>query len=762
MAAYDMMAELDANQGAGANGPAQPYWAVDHENDEKHLEWLNAELAHLKQQAQERISNQKKNLAIYRGVQLHAQDRDARDEQANANAGIKKSKNPRVIYNHMVDTVEADVARMTKYRPAVSFDPGADEEDRTTADVGEKLIEAFWNRTDTDFDNRLRKLVRHKRIFSEGLMLVLWDRNRGPYDMSWLKEVFAAAGIQDDPTKLPPGKLYDKIRELKEKGGIPRLPLVNPATGEQMVSKTGEKLWIDRPLRQGEIVYKNVFSWDCFAQRKADWADAEYMFWREYVNIDTVKAQHPSKADKIEADSDVAIWDSDSCEEMTRKNLVEVVHMWHVTTSELDSGRYVKFVRGAILINKDNPYRGEDFRAVIPVVRVVDIDTPAVMNGDATVTHGRGPLAVYNNLISMDVRNKFLYAHPKWMMPKGAAKIESLGNNTSIVSFKGSVPPTLVQPMLHTDVAMKQEAKTDFQQIMGIYSTSRGQPPPGVVAAVALTALDEQEQERAATGVAGLMSAVAMTAKQTSWLMADHYDDDENRLTKLLGTETAAYAKERFVMADLRNCGDVRIKNSAALPQQKSARLQWILDIKKEFPDIIPQDHAVELLGLGEVDRLRSIVTVAIKKADGENRAVMMGSEPRAPIKVEYHMQHARIHYRQMNEEAFVQLPKEDQEKLENHTAAHEMFMCEVGLKDPAYFATVLQEFPGFPYFFVPESMGMTMPAAPMLPPPMEGGGMQPPMPPMMPEQAGMAPGMDMAMPAPDAMMPGAEAITPV
>lgn len=763
MAAYDMLADLDANEGTAKYGPSKPFWAVDLSNEEETLQWLNAELNYLKQQAQERHSNQKKNLAIYRGVQLHTQDRSARDEAANANQGIKKTKNPRVVYNHMVDTVEADVARMTKYRPAVSFDPGSDAEDRVSAEVGEKLIEAFWNRNDTDFDKRIRKLVRHKRIFSEGLLAVLWDRNAGPYDMTWVKEVFAKAGIKEDPAQMPTGEIYDRIQKLKDSGQMPRLPLVDPDTCKQLTGADGQPLWIDRPLRQGDVVYKNLFSWDCFAQRKSDWDDAEYFKWREFVNVDTVRAQHPGKAAKIEADTNMAVWDSDTCEEQTRKNDVEVVHFWHKSTAELDGGRYIKFTRSAILINKPNPNLGEDHRAIIPVVRIVDIDTPAVMNGDATVTHGRGPLAVYNNLISMDVRNKFLFAYPKWFMPKGATKVEALGNDSTVVSFTGPTAPQLVQPSLNSDAAMKTEAKTDFQQIMGVYGGSRGDPPTGITAAVALTFLDEQESERAGVGVAELMRGVVRIAKLTSWLMADHYDDDDDRLTKLLGRNLAAYAKEGFVMADLRNCGDVRIKNSSALPQQKSARMQYLIDIKQQFPNILPDDQAIELLGLGEVDRMRSIVTVAIKNAEAENQALMMHSAPKAPEKWEFHLQHYRVHIRQMNEESFEQLKPESQERMKDHVRAHEMFMLEIGQTNMQFIATVQAEFPGFPYFFTPEMQadaGMTMPAAPMLP----GGpmGADPMAPPMMPEAQVMPPGTDMATPAPDAMQPGSESITPV
>ena len=40
------------------------------------------------------------------------------------------------------------------------------------------------------------------------------------------------------------------------------------------------------------------------------------------------------------------------------------------------------------------------------------------------------------------------------------------------------------------------ELKEEFQQISGVFGVSRGEPPPGIKAGVALQFLNEQEQER--------------------------------------------------------------------------------------------------------------------------------------------------------------------------------------------------------------------------------------------------------------------------
>lgn len=738
-------------------GPQTPFWALDFSNEEELLKWLVAEMESLGEQSLPRTIEQRKNLAVYRGIQYQNQDSKSRDEAASDSTRRSKSKNPRVVYNHMVDMVEQDVARMTKYRGAVTCTPASeDNQDRITAETAKALIEKFWEKA--KIDRLMQKHSRERRIFGEAYIACLWNRNAGPYDNDWLAEAFKANGIKGDPRQMNRSARRKAMKQLKQQ---PRVPVLDPETGKQIVGETGEPLFMDRPQRRGDVCYRRILAWNMRLQRREDYEDVDYGMFREKLHVDTIKAMHPKAAGKVTADDHSTYFDAETLEELGKGQEVDVWHFYHRSTDMLDQGRYIKFTRTAILINRDNPYLGWDDRAILPWVRTGDIETPAVLNGDATVTHGRGPQAVYNNLISLKVRNRFLFSHPKWMIPGNAVTAESLANNSSIVRYKGLVAPKLEQPAINeaNETQMMQEAKSDYQQIMGVHAISRGEPPTGVVAAVALTFLDEQESERSNVGVQNHTETLKQLALHTSWLMADHYGDDPERLEELLGRDKAAYLEE-FDFANLRDVGDLSIQNSSALPNQKSARTQYLMDIKERAPQALPDDIFIEMLGLGDVERMRTMVAVAYRKAEQENEIMMRGGTVPAPLEHEYQIAHYRLHRRQLNELSFSKLAREKQEDMKDHTMGHELIMWDVCQRNPLFMQAVMQEFPDFPVFFKPE-----IPIQAALPDVAQAGGeMLPPdgaMPPPDAMPADMPIGAEAAMPPPEAVAPGAESIMP-
>jgi hypothetical protein len=266
---------------------------------------------------------------------------------------------------------------------------------------------------------------------------------------------------------------------------------------------------------------------------------------------------------------------------------------------------------------------------------------------------------------------------------------------------------------------------------------------------VALTFLDEQEGERANVGVQTHTRVLKNIALMDLWLMADWYD--EERIAELLGKTRAEQVKD-FQMSNLRSMSDLKIQNMTALPQQKSARTQYILDLRERAPNVVTDELLVDVLGLGEDQRMRSIITVAVRKAEDENDGFLNGAEVPAPLDHEFHLSHYRTHLRAMNEPSYSRLPKESQAAQQEHVGAHEMFLYDQCVKNPAFLALVSQEFPGFPVFFKPEALGM----APLPPPPVLGGAPQLPLSAPMPQQdPGLAPGAGMETPAPEGMAPG-------
>jgi len=735
------------------SGPAKPFWSLDFDDRAEVLKWCNEELMHLQNQAVERINNQMKNLAIFRGIQYQARDRSTRQEQADDNIPARRSRNPRVVYNHMVDMVEQYVARLTKYRGAVAARPPSEDwSDRCTAEIADKAVESYWDKV--DIDRKMQKMARKGRIFGEDYMVITWNRAMGPYDMDYLSEVFKIKGIKQDPASLKPHELVRLIRD--EVGTFPKIPMVDSETGETIKGMDGKPIWITKPVRQGDVYYRPVTSWDMLLQRKRNEDLVEYGMFREVLPVDTVRAMHPDLAEEIFPDGDYNVPDPDTYERVHKGNTVEVWHLYHKSTDMLDQGRYVKFTRQVVLTNKPNPYFGWDYRAILPWVRFADIDTPEVINGDATVTHGRGPQAVYNNLISLRVRNRFMFSHPKWFYPQNSVTKESLTNSTTLVQYKGPLAPQLSQPAINeaNETSMMDQSKNDLQQIMGVYGVSRGDPPAGVTAAVALTYLDEQENERANIATQNYTRALKDIALQTLWIMGDHYSDQQ--IADLLGKEHLYMLKD-WKVSNLRSINDLRIQNMSALPQQKSARMQYVLDIRERAPNVINDEQMIDLLELGEVERFRSAVTSSSRKAQLENNRMSNG-EMMEPAEQENHLTHYKVHLMAMNDPSYIQWTPEAKQYVTDHVMATEMLMYDIAARNPIYLQMIMAEYPSFPVFFKPEEVGMAPLPPPGMPP--MGPGMPPPGPMMPPDQMPMPTDL-MATPAMEGVPPGAEAISP-
>ena len=79
-----------------------------------------------------------------------------------------------------------------------------------------------------------------------------------------------------------------------------------------------------------------------------------------------------------------------------------------------------------------------------PFVRLTDIDVPNRLHGMSLFEHLKPIQHNYNKTTALIAKNIFLVAHPKIMMPEGAAKVESMGNTATAVTFRGPIAPHVV------------------------------------------------------------------------------------------------------------------------------------------------------------------------------------------------------------------------------------------------------------------------------------------------------------------------------
>jgi hypothetical protein len=368
----------------------------------------------------------------------------------------------------------------------------------------------------------------------------------------------------------------------------------------------------------------------------------------------------------------------------------------------------------------------------------------------------------------MLVRNIVLASHPKWMVPAGSVALDRLGNDMTIVQYKGPQPPVLATaPTVPGDVfSFREKLKEEFQQISGVFGVSRGEPPPGIKAGVALQFLSEQESERYNELVLKYNDMIVGIARMTLAVCGDYYDESDERMIRVIGKNNEWMTKF-FDVAYLEKDYDVRVQNSSALPRSVAARTQTLLDLNERFPDQFTGEQVIDLLDLAQADKFIDAATVAVRAAQAENEELLR-AEPDAvdegmlsPREYENHILHWREHTRAVQEYSFkFQTPPEAQDRLINHIRAHEMMMMDQSALNPL-FAQELQKLALFPMFFKasppvvepmvpPEAMAMGQdamgtPVQPMPEVPVNPAlGGEPQMPtqePMPPVEAQLAPG---------------------
>jgi hypothetical protein len=648
--------------------PTKPFWTLDLDDENEVLKWINHNFDILNTHAQSRTLRMRKNIAAYRGIQMMAQDIRTREVLTRSNVSPVKSPTP--INNALFDVVEQHVSRVTKFRPNVAAVPANNEHrDKMVAKIVDDIIQAIWYRE--DIDEISQDLTRAARLMGEAYLMVLWDPHKG----------------DETPASKKAGKERKKGKQI---------PLVGK-DGKQLSAMDGTPLFIDRPVKVGDVDYSVVLPWDVFLQRKSDYTKLEWAFYRDVRDIEDIRGDYPDKADKIKANKKGQFFDVDLLTERQMMNQAEEIHLWHRSTAKLNSGRHIVATRDTILVNEEHPYDHKDF----PWVRRVDVRATGQLNGHATAEVIRPMQSLLNNLVGMIVRNQSMMAYPKWMVPRGTVKTESLGNDRTVVQYQGPVAPQVVSanPTPAEVFNFTQYVEEKVGQLGGVHAVSRGDPPAGIKAGVALQFLDEQENERANTSISQHNQMLREIALITASVTGQFYDDSDQRMKALLGPEKAANT-DFFKAADLSNIFDIRVETSSALPRQKAARVQSVLDLKQEFPDRITDDQALDMLDFGTPDKFFDIATRALRAAEGENEAILQEKTASDPEMWENQLVHYRTHMLVLNDRAYRDAPKKVFNNLKDHVRAHEFLIMKAAQRNPQILQQVLLEFPQFPVFF--------------------------------------------------------------
>lgn len=661
MGAFD---DADVRQQAA---PIKPLFTVALENEPEVRKWLNNAYKVVQEREQDRHQQISHNFRLYKGSQAQFKDGKPRTQEGDSQ-GSRKNRD-KLVVNHLYDITETQIARITRYKPAVSISPGVDEyEDKVASKITKKFIDDLWYRIKVD--PFITRLHRRSRIAGEDYLLVDWDKDAGP--------------------------IHPQFKEAAASGE--QIPLLDD-NGEQMKDESGQPRFIKKPVHIGEVTYKLLSTREVLCEPKTSWADVNWVIILEPRDVDELKVDYPEQASRIKCESTPDGMDDTYKEDLKMKNQVLTMRLIHRHSHHLAEGREIIATTDVILEN--NPLKFEHGR--LPLVRLTDIDDEEDLHAISFFANIEGLQHAYNNSTTMILQNQALCAYPKWMMPKGAAEISSLGSDRTIVQYKGAVAPSLAQanPTPAEVFNFREGILGEMRQLGGGSEQDRGAPPPGIKAGVALQFLDEQVTQRYNVYVQKHNDVVIDLVQLSLSVMGQFYDDQDGRLEKILG-KAGLDSIGKFSVKQLAAPYNVRIQNSSALPDSKAAKTQTIIDLKDSFPDIFTSEQVIEILELGQLEKFQNMASAAIRSAEAENEDMKQGVMIKEPAEFEHHVLHWKSHVQSMQDRAFKEMPEQVQQLHKDHLLATELLMYEQSVKSPA-FAMELMKLPMFPIMFVPD-----------------------------------------------------------
>lgn len=638
---------------------SKPFFRMLSESAEARLEWLNTALEFLRKQGTSRISTQRSHLAAYRG--LNWGNITTRNNVTRDRMGLPLNQVDRFKANFLYNLTETKVSQMTKVKPAIQVLPNSNEvQDKSAAKAVKSLVDHFFY--ELNFDLMVQEIHRYKKIFGEAYLMVEWDDSKGP----------VVGGFEEG-------------MELLNENGEPEL------------DDNGEPILIVRPPRMGDVKLSVEAPWRIFLQRRKCMDEVEYAFRFTTLPVEEARARYPEKASEIKANNNASIFDMD---DLSEKKLEEEVIIWefyHKDTEFVPGGYFCRFCEDAIIEEGDYPYS----HGKLPFERITDIDLPDTLNGLSTFDIVLPMQNMHDNLTTLIAKNIWLTAHAKWMMPAGAAKIESLGNDNTIIQYRGATPPQLVQTRSNPAEVynFRDLLRTELGELFGVHPVSTGNPPSGITAAVALQFLNEQESERASSEIAKHNIFIENVARKLISVAADNYEYTDERLIKILGKDNE-YMVKYFDSSDLNKSYDIRVNLSTSLPDSKAGRTERIFQAMQYNRDMLPPERWAELLELGAVDKMNSLITESIKTAESENEDLLQGVEVAPPEEWEEHVQHWHSHVKRIQSRSFKEeVDPEFRLNFIEHITAHEYIMVEKAKINPK-FSAELAQLSLFPLFY--------------------------------------------------------------
>ena len=305
------------------------------------------------------------------------------------------------------------------------------------------------------------------------------------------------------------------------------------------------------------------------------------------------------------------------------KDKVQVFEMWIKPCGKFPQGAMVTWSGTDLLYHQDVwPCPFEYY----PIAKIDHIPTGRFY-GDSALVDLIPVQKEVNRAHSQLIEIRNLMGKPQWKAAKGSIDPNKMTSQPGLIITytPGFPPPERDQPPSlpsYEENELERLTRT-MDDLAATGEITKGNVPPGVTAASAISYLQEENDNRFAPTVASIEEATEKMGKALLAFVNEYWDVE--RKVKVVGDNNLQEVL-LFSKSDVKDNTDFTVEPGSAAPRSRAARQAFILELRKMGS--IDDTKMLKYLDMVETDELYSDYQVDQRQIQRENVTMMSTPEP--------------------------------------------------------------------------------------------------------------------------------------
>lgn len=233
----------------------------------------------------------------------------------------------------------------------------------------------------------------------------------------------------------------------------------------------------------------------------------------------------------------------------------------------------------------------------------------------------------YNRTRSQIIEAKNRMSKPQLIAQKGAVDVSRITSEPGlIIQYQPGLQPPVPLPLQNLPTYVIQEldrSQMDMNDIASQHEITKGQSPPGVEAATAISFLQEQDD----SAISNALSSIEFGTERVSRHLLSHVVQywDIPRMVRVTGPNGVFEANE-LKGSDVASATDWRVLEGSAVPRSYAAKQAFILDLMKN--QFVSPEDGLKHLNVAETDSLYEEMQQDFRQATRENLSLFNAPDP--------------------------------------------------------------------------------------------------------------------------------------